>query len=44
MNKLHLKMYQKNITKIILNCNNIPQYYYFYCIFDQINIALVGIR
>ncbi len=25
----------------ILNCNNISQYYRFFCIFDQINAALV---
>ncbi len=29
---------------MILNCNNISQYYSFYCIFDQINAALVCIR
>ncbi len=28
----------------ILNCNNILQYCWFYCIFDQINAALVNIR
>uniref|UniRef100_A0A671T6M9 DNA-directed DNA polymerase n=1 Tax=Sinocyclocheilus anshuiensis TaxID=1608454 RepID=A0A671T6M9_9TELE len=25
---------------VIINCNNISQYYYFYCIFDQINPTL----
>ncbi len=30
-----------NFTLTILNCNNISQYYCFYCIFDQINVALV---
>ncbi len=29
---------------VILNCNNIAQYYCFYCIFEQINEALVSIR
>ncbi len=29
---------------VILNCNSISQYYCFYCIFDQINAALVTIR
>ncbi len=28
----------------ILNCNNVLQYCWFYCIFDQINAALVNIR
>ncbi len=28
----------------ILNCISISQYYCFYCIFDQINAALVSIR
>ncbi len=39
--------YIKYILKqktVILNCNNISQYYCFYCIFDQINVALVSIR
>ncbi len=28
----------------ISNCNNISQYYCFYCIFDLIKVALVNIR
>ncbi len=28
------------INYIILNCNNILQYYCFYCIFNQINAAI----
>ncbi len=28
---------------VILNCNNISQYYCFYCIFDPINVSLVSI-
>ncbi len=28
----------------ILNCNYIPQYFCFYCIFDQMNAALVSRR
>jgi len=27
---------------VILNCNNISQYYCFYCIIDQINAAVVS--
>ncbi len=27
---------------VISNCNNILQYYSFYCIFDQINATLVS--
>ncbi len=33
-NKLHFK----------LNCNNVSQNYWFYCIINQINVALVGIK
>ncbi len=29
---------------VILNYNNISQYYCFYCIFNQLNAALVSIR
>ncbi len=29
---------------VVLNCNNISQYYYFYCICYQINAASVSIR
>ncbi len=29
---------------VILKLNNISQYYCFYCIFDQINAALVDIK
>ncbi len=29
---------------VILNSNNISQYYYFYCVFDHIKAALVSIR
>jgi len=29
---------------VILNSTNISQYYHFYCIFGQINVALVSIR
>ncbi len=32
------------LDNIILNCNNILQYCYIYCIFDQINAALESIR
>ncbi len=32
------------IENVILNCNNILQYYVSYCIFDQINAALFIIR
>ncbi len=31
------------IETVILNCNNISQYYLMYCIFDQTNAALVRI-
>ncbi len=30
--------------KVILNGNNMSQYYWFICIFDQINAALESIR
>ncbi len=33
-----------HIEKNTSNCNDIPQYYCFYCIVDQINEALVTIR
>ncbi len=36
-------MYMK-IKTVIFSCNNITQYYSFYCIFDQINAALVSIK
>ncbi len=39
--KYFLKMLKQKT--FILNCNNISQYYCFYCIFDQINAALVSI-
>ncbi len=39
---LHHKHIQIQKT-IILNCNKIPQYHFFNCIFDQINSALVSI-
>ncbi len=44
--KYHVIMAAVNILKwkIILNCNNIPQYYYFNCILDQINASLVSRR
>ncbi len=42
-NKLHFKMYFK-IKQFFFNCNNISQYYWFYCIFNQINAALVRKR
>ncbi len=42
-NKLNLKIYSNKKT-VIWNCNNISQYYCFYCIFNQINAALVRIR
>ncbi len=32
------------IKTVILGYNNITQYYYFYCIFDQINPALLSIK
>ncbi len=32
---------KKNVN---LNCNDITQYYCFYCIFDQIIAALVSIK
>ncbi len=35
--------YKQNKT-IILNCNNVSQYYCFYCSFIQINAALKSIR
>ncbi len=41
-NKWYFKIYKQKM--IILNCNNISQYYCFYCIFDQINAAVVSIR
>ncbi len=34
----------KCLENSYLNCNNISQYYCFYCIFGQINSALVSIR
>ncbi len=36
--------YIKLIKKCICNCNNILQYYCFYCIFDQINATLVRLH
>ncbi len=30
--------------KVVLNCNNIAEYYYLYCIYDQIKTALVSIK
>ncbi len=33
-----------HIENIILNCNYISQHYCFYCIFGQINAALVSSR
>ncbi len=40
-NKLHFTIYE---IKDSLNCNVFSQYYCSYCIFDQINAALVSIR
>jgi len=42
-NKLHFKIFEDR-KYFILNCNNISQYYYFYCILEQINRALVRKR
>ncbi len=42
MNISHFTIYSNR--KAILNCNNISQYYSFYCIFSQINAALVSRR
>ncbi len=36
--------YIKIDQNIILNCNNISQYYSFFCIFDPINAGLMSIR
>ncbi len=33
-----------HIENTYLNCNNISQYYCFYCDFDQISAAFVGRR
>ncbi len=38
-NKLHVKIKQKSV---VLKCNNISQYFCFYCVFDQINAAIVN--
>ncbi len=40
--KLHFKIHYDR--KQFFNYNNISQYYYFYCIFDQVNAAFVIIR
>ncbi len=32
------------LANYFLNCNNISQFYSFYCVFDQINEALISIR
>ncbi len=42
----HSNTFSKYIKKntVILNSSNILQYYFFYCIFDQINAAFVSIR
>ncbi len=37
--KLHFTIFLNR--RVLLKCNNISQYYRFYCIFDQINAALV---
>ena len=42
-NKLYFKVFKKQKT-IILNCNNISQYYCFFCIYYEINAALMSIR
>ncbi len=42
-NKLHFNIYLKK-KPVIWNCNNISYYCCFYCIFDQINAALVSRR
>jgi len=39
-----LKIVKQTNKYVILNCNNIVQYYSFYCIFDKINAVLVSIR
>ncbi len=31
-NKLHFKIYSKQKNTVTLNCNNVSQYYCFYCI------------
>ncbi len=36
--------YILKLKTVILNCNNISQYYCFYCIFNHINAALMSIR
>ncbi len=41
-NKLHLKYIK--MKNCYLNSNNISQYCNFYCIFHQINAALISIR
>ncbi len=35
---------QISILEWFLKCNNISQYYCFYCIFDLINAAMVNVR
>jgi len=40
--KLHVNIYSP-LKRAVLNFNNISQFYCFYCIFDQINAALVSI-
>ncbi len=42
-NKLHFNICSHR-TYVIWNCYNISHYYVFYCIFDQINAALVSRR
>ncbi len=41
-NKLHFKIYSNR--KVILHFNNISQYNSFFCIFNNINAALVSRR
>ncbi len=38
----YILKYIKNIMQFLIN--NTSKYYCFYCIFDQINVALVRIR
>ncbi len=32
---IHFKTYENTVKSAILNCNNVSQYYCFYCNFDQ---------
>ncbi len=39
-----IQQFIKLLYVCVCVCNNAAQYYFFYCIFDQINAALMSIR